>query len=327
MLVLVVVAFAAIAVQRNWEAVRADLGRLGPLDYVAAGAAATVAVVLLAGAWRTVLRGLGSDLSTRDAHTTYFAAQLGKYVPGSVWPALIQARLGRRNGVPARRMVASYVVWMVLLCSVGACAGLLLLASPEVDLPGPVVLGAALAGFATIGVAVHERGALRWVAVVAARAGRDVGDLRMAARQGWEATGWCALVWAAFGFHVWLLARPLGAGAADLPLFVGGFALAFVAGIAAVPLPAGAGVREAVFVVALAPALGRPTAITVALLSRLVVVVVEVALAAASGVPAAIRHVRSGRGDGPTPLSRSPRRGGPARPASAPDGPPTATGG
>jgi glycosyltransferase 2 family protein len=285
--------FAALALARNWSAVRADLDLLGPADYAGAALAAAAALGALFAAWRAVLTGLGEDLPGRDARTIYFAAQVGKYVPGSVWPAVIQARLGRRNGVAPGRMVASYLLWMALLAAVGASAALLVLTRPGVEVPVPVVVGASVLGVVVVGLLIHERGALAAVRWAAARAGRDLGTLRMTARQGWVSVGWCAVAWAAFGVHAWLLARPLGASTTDLLATVGAFALAFVAGLLVVPLPAGAGLREAVLVLTLGGMIGRPAALTVALLSRLVVVVVELLAALATGVPAAVRSART----------------------------------
>ncbi|MHB8451104.1 MAG: hypothetical protein ACYDAQ_11740, partial [Mycobacteriales bacterium] len=36
--------------------------------------------------WRAVLADLGSPLSVRPAVRVYFLGQLGKYLPGSLWP-------------------------------------------------------------------------------------------------------------------------------------------------------------------------------------------------------------------------------------------------
>jgi hypothetical protein len=78
-------------------------------------------------------------------------------------------------------------------------------------------------------------------------------------------------------------------GASDdllLPLCVGAFALASVAGLLVVPLPAGAGVREAVLVVALSPVLPAGQSLLLALVSRAILTAgdLTVAAVAARGV-------------------------------------------
>ena len=70
-------------------------------------------------------------------------------------------------------------------------------------------------------------------------------------------------------------------------------ALAFVAGLLVVPLPAGAGVREGVLVATLAGSIGAPAALTVSLVSRLVLLGVDLVMAGLFGVGGAARAVRS----------------------------------
>ena len=106
------------------------------------------------------------------------------------------------------------------------------------------------------------------------------------------AVAWLIACWGFFGIHVWLLARPLGADAADLVPTTGAFALAFVAGLLVVPLAAGAGVREGVLVATLAGSIGAPAALTVSLVSRLVLLGVDLFLAALFGVGGVARTVR-----------------------------------
>jgi glycosyltransferase 2 family protein len=60
-----------------------------------------------------------------------------------------------------------------------------------------------------------------------------------------------------------------------------------------VPLPAGAGVREGVLVATLAGSIGAPAALTVSLVSRLVLLGVDLVMAALFGVGRAARAARS----------------------------------
>jgi glycosyltransferase 2 family protein len=68
--------------------------------------------------------------------------------------------------------------------------------------------------------------------------------------------------------------------AADVPLVVAAYAAAYAAGFLALLTPAGLGVREGVLVVALAPVLPAGPALVVALVSRLWMMLVELAGAA-----------------------------------------------
>ena len=302
-LLLVVAVFAVVAVKRNWDAVRADLDLLSIGDYLLASGAAAVGLVLLWASWSAVLHGLGASLPRHDSLTIYFAAQLGKYVPGSVWPAVIQARLGRRNGVASTTMVISYALWMGVLCAVGAISSILILTNGDVEVPWPVVVLCVVAAIVLLPLLLHDRGLPSLISWALRRSGRSSGAITMSWSGARRSTVLSAAVWLCFGLHAWFLARPLGAGPEDLPLVIGAFALAFVAGVVAVPLPAGAGLRETILVLTLGAAIGRPGALTVALLSRLIMVVVEVLLALVTGVPGAVRWAREhpdGADDGGT---------------------------
>jgi glycosyltransferase 2 family protein len=292
-LLLVVAVFVAITLKRNWDAIREDLGLLQPADYLAAALAAGAGLFLLWASWLAILNGLGTRMAHRDSQTIFFAAQLGKFVPGSVWPAVLQTRLGRRNGVPRAVILTCYALWSASLFSVGGAFSVFLLTDSRVQIPLLVLLGCVVAALLLVPIALHDRGLPHLVSWFFARSGREVPELRVESSSARLSVAFSAATWLLFGLHAWFLARPLGASLSDLPLVVGAFALAFVVGVLAVPLPAGAGLREAVLVLTLGAVIGRPSAITVALMSRLIMILVELLLASLTGVPGAIRWARA----------------------------------
>lgn len=86
---LLLVALAAWAVLSRREQVSDAIGQLSPAWLVVA-VLATIANVTLAGmVWRTVLADLGSRLKLPVAARIFFVGQLGKYLPGSVWPVVM----------------------------------------------------------------------------------------------------------------------------------------------------------------------------------------------------------------------------------------------
>jgi uncharacterized membrane protein YbhN (UPF0104 family) len=90
-----------------------------------------------------------------------------------------------------------------------------------------------------------------------------------------------ALYWAVTGLAFAALVAslyPLAPG--DVPVVVAAFAAAYAAGFLALLTPAGLGVREGVLVVALASVLPAGPALVVALLSRVWMMLVELAGAA-----------------------------------------------
>ncbi len=96
------------------------------------------------------------------------------------------------------------------------------------------------------------------------------------------------------GVQLYLLLPP---EASDTPsaflLCAGLYALAWCAGFLAFVAPAGAGVREAVLVVGLAPFVPAGGALVVALLSRVVATLADAILAAAAVLTARVRRSRA----------------------------------
>ncbi len=285
--------FLVVALVRNGQAVREDLRSLSWADLLASGLAGALGVLSSGLSWRVVLRGLGAPVAVHPAMTMFAAGQLGKYVPGSVWTAAIQAELGARRGIARATMLVSYLVALLIAAATGGVVGLLALLGGGQG--GGTTLVLVLVA-AAIGVALARPGWLnRGLGWAFARVGRVAPDVALSGRTLAAAMAWMLACWTFLGAHAWLLARPLGATTSDLVPTIGAFALAFVAGLLVVPLPAGAGVREGVLVATLAGSIGAPAALTVSLVSRLVLLVVDVVLAVGLGVPGAARSVRARR--------------------------------
>ena len=82
--------------------------------------------------------------------------------------------------------------------------------------------------------------------------------------------------WLIAGLHLWALAVLFGASPlAALPACVGGFAVAMLVGSLVLIVPDGVGAREVVLLLPLATILPWSTAVVVAVLSRIVVLVSE----------------------------------------------------
>jgi glycosyltransferase 2 family protein len=105
--------------------------------------------------------------------------------------------------------------------------------------------------------------------------------------------GWAVVSWLCYGVHVVVLARRLGAdGGALLWLqCTGAFAAAFASGPLLLVVPAGAGVREAALVLLLGSTVTVPVAAVIAVCSRLLFILGDLAWSAAA-VVAARRPVR-----------------------------------
>lgn len=264
---LLAVGLAVVAVGGRWEEVRAALARLGAGPLAVSLLLCLAGLVAYAQCWRALLAELGSPLPVRPAGRIFFLGQLGKYLPGSVWPVLAQMELGRDHGVPRRRSAAVFVLFLAVLLAV---AGILAAALLPWTAGGVVhrfrwllVAGLALA------LVLHPRALSALVGVGSRLLGRPGLDRPLRGRGLAVAGGWALVSWLLLGAHVEVLAVGLGADPARaLPLCLGGFALAWAAGLLVVVVPAGAGVREVVLVAVLAPVLSTPPAVALAVASR-----------------------------------------------------------
>jgi glycosyltransferase 2 family protein len=288
--VAVVVALCGYAVVRRWPDVRAGLASLGFLSV--AGAMVSVLLALLATmqVWRVLIGALGSPLPVRASARVMFIGQLGKYLPGSVWPVLAQMELGTAHRVPRHRSASSSVLTMLLTLLAGLLVALVTLPFVSgstsywwVFLVAPVLL-----------VCLYPKLLNGVLNRMLRAAGRPPLEHPLAGRAIAAALAWALVTWACYGLQIWLLVIRLGApyGTGAL-LATGGFAFAWCVGFLVVFAPAGAGVRDVVLVAILSPTLGVGNATAVALVSRAVLTVADLVTAAAaagfgrrSGVPA-----------------------------------------
>jgi uncharacterized membrane protein YbhN (UPF0104 family) len=265
------------AVAREWTQVRAALASLG--IPAVAGALVSVLVALLATmqVWRLLLASLGSPLPVRTAARIMFIGQLGKYLPGSIWPVLAQMELGSAYRVPRSRSASASVLTMLLSLLTGLLTALVAL---------PFVAGStpylwALLGTPFLLVLMHPRVLNSVLNRLLRLARRPALQVALTGRAMAGALAWAFASWICYGLQIWLLAVRLGApdGKAAL-LAAGGFALAWSVGFLVVLAPAGAGVRDLMLIATLGPILSVADATAIALVSRVLLTVADLLTAA-----------------------------------------------
>jgi uncharacterized membrane protein YbhN (UPF0104 family) len=262
---------------------RADMA--AALHHLAWYSVAGAAVAVIAGlgcmmlAWRALLADLGSPLPLRPAARILFVAQLGKYVPGAVWAMAAQVQLARAYEVPRRRSASATVVAMLVTLATG-----LLVAAVALPLSSGAAArhywwALALAPPALIALYPPVMG---WGLDRALRmARRPPLERRISGSGVLRAAAWSLAGWAFFSVHSWLLvAGVTGKGVSVLPIAAGAYALAWSVGFVLIPFPGGVGPRELAFIAALAPVMPRGSAIVVAVVSRLVLTIGDLAWAA-----------------------------------------------
>jgi uncharacterized membrane protein YbhN (UPF0104 family) len=265
-------AFAAVAMARSWPEVRPALAHLS----VASIGLATLTV--LAGlftsflGWRAVLAGYGGRLPLAGGLRVFFLGQLGKYLPGSVWPAVAQMELGREYRVPRRVSAAAVAIFMLLILGTA-----LLVVAASLPLLGPAALRRYWWTLPALPVAVavlYPPVLNRLVALTLRLLRREPMPSPLPVAGIARAGGWSLFTWGLWGVHIWILAVGVGAGGPSLPWrATGAFAAAWALGFVLVLVPAGAVVREAALIVLLRPGMTAGQATVVALASRLLLTV------------------------------------------------------
>lgn len=309
---LLVLVFVATFVAGQWSEIVDAVRRLDAASIGGALAFVLAGLVAASLSWRAVLSGMGSRLPVSAAARVYFLGQLGKYVPGSIWPVLAQAELSKEYGVPRARAASAALTQLVVGLVVGiAVAGVTLsIASADAVRSYWWLSFVAVAGVVMLVPQVFNR--LMSLAYRVLR--RPAGDA-ITGRTLVRSAGWALVMWAAFGAHLWCLAAGSGVSSPSLGLLTtGAYALAWVVGFVIVFLPAGAGAREAALVLALAPVMDRSAALALALVSRALMIAGDF-LCAGLAVLAEKRHVAA-----------QARRAGAAPDATDEDAPPRSRG-
>jgi hypothetical protein len=233
--------------------------------------------------WACLLAGLGAEVPARESARVFLVSQLGKYLPGSVWPVLAQMEFGRRRRIPRGTMLAANMLMLTVVTATGLLAAAVLLpwssAASLRDYWWTLILIPPLLGL------LHPRAIPAVIDRLLRLLRRPPLNVSVLPAPMARAIAWGFATWLLLGTHLLIMARALGGhGASVVAASIGGMALAFAAGLIFIPAPAGAGVREAVIVATLADLIGSSGALAVALASRVLLVLADVLLAAGAGL-------------------------------------------
>jgi uncharacterized membrane protein YbhN (UPF0104 family) len=289
-----VVLFAAIAFF-VWRSLSAGLSTSGflhlrfSLPYLLASWLALAGYyALYTGGMHLVLRLLGAPSTIARVFKLNFATNLGKYLPGGIWPVLGRLSLGPRLGLSRRHVAPG----MVLEAGLSIAGGLLVFfaslgfggALPGSTQPWHWAALAALVVFALLPPVFRRVLAFGFRL---AKVDAPVPHLSLAATLGMVA--YYAVSWMVAGaaFQLYTLALVDGAPI-DVLRYAGVWAVAAIGGLVVLFAPGGLGVREAVLTLLLTPLVGAASAAVVAFSARVWSTILELALSAlALAVPVA----------------------------------------
>ncbi len=268
------IAFVTRRIIRDRSEIADALSSADPSWLVVGGVAGLIAMALIGLNWLLILRRSGAAAPWRHAMAWFFVGQLGKYVPGGIWPIVGQAELAHRGATPRSAAYFSTAMSMVATflgaATVAAAAGLI---SPSDGRLLPAAIAVVLVvSFVALALPV-ARSAVHDAARRTTKRELRLPDPR-----------WFTLlvlrhvpVWLAFsGMNVFAtvaLGVDLDASLVVELIFV--TCVSWMAGFVVVGVPGGIGVRETIFISMTTASLGAGVAVSVAVLSRVVSIAVD----------------------------------------------------
>lgn len=274
-------AFVIRTIVRERDEIGSTLSDASPTWLVLAGLAVLTAMALIGWNWLAILGRREPGLPLGSGLMWYFVGQLGKYVPGGIWPIVGRAELATRDG--ATRSTAYQATALSMFATYGAAvvvAVLAGLASPHDRrlIASTLALGTAL----VLGMLVVPAARDRILSTVRRVTKRDVSlpdGTRVAIDLARHIPVWL-LITLGNVFIVIALDGNLDAGiVVDLTFAT---ALSWVIGFVVVGVPGGLGVREAAFIALMSDQLGPALATSVALSSRVISIAADLSGASLS---------------------------------------------
>lgn len=228
------------------------------------------AMTLIGYLWTRMLVTRGHHAPPRSAMAWYFAGQLGKYVPGGIWPIVGRAELATRGGVPRADAYAATGLSMVttyLAAALAICIGSLL--SWSYPFAGMAGLAAMSLGFLAFSSSALRGKVLAILNRISPRASALTKPRRLLLLTVTHLPAWILM-----SLSTSVTASAFGAdiGITHM-LFI--TSASWLAGFVVVGVPGGIGVRESVFTALAGTALTPGVAVSLALASRVVFIAVD----------------------------------------------------
>jgi glycosyltransferase 2 family protein len=314
-LLAIALGFCAYGLATQRHDVTAALRSLSVGSVIGSIAAAIAGMACMMLSWRTLLRDLGSPLSLRSAIRVLFIAQLGKYVPGAVWATAAQVELGRGHQIPRQNSAVAATVSMLVSLATGLLVAAVALPLSSGHAVRTYWWAFALAPLALIALYPPLTAFFLNLALRVLR--RPPLERHISGAGLSRAVGWSLAGWALYSVHMWLLVADVtGKAASVLLISAGAYALAWSVGFILIPFPGGVGPREAALTVVLAPVMPAGSAFAVAVVSRLVMTIADLAWAGVAFLLS--RSALRDRGR-PAPSGQIPDPAEPAQDSQIPD--------
>ena len=243
--------------------------------------------------WWLTLRNFEHDVDFFSTLSIYSAGNLGKYVPGKAMVLVLRSGAMQQRGVQISTSIVSIFIETLSSLSVGGALGALSIASLD---PPPWLMAAAM-GAAVVALVPTIPPVFRRLLVVLTKYRHLRLPKKLATAMSWRLVGggWLLfiLAWLLMGSSLWIICEAIRDSIAidvidgenfsisSIKLWwicVAASCLGFVVGFLSM-LPGGAGVREVVVTMLLAPAIGYAPALVAAVLYRVSNLIAELSMA------------------------------------------------
>ena len=273
------VAFVVRTLVSKWDEVSDAFSQVDAINLLLSLLFGLAAMTSIGWIWVTMIVARSHNVRHRNAMSWYFTGQLGKYVPGGIWPIVGRAELAVRNGIPRLDAYASTGLSLVTTYAAAVVTiGIGAAATTGHRLIAILIAIALMAAYASF-----SQPSLRAVLIrVASRISSSASSLTDPKRLA-RLTVLHIPAWILMSLSTSVTATAFGAniGIADM-LFI--TTTSWLAGFVVVGVPGGIGVREAVFTSLAGGIIGTPMAISLALMSRVVFIAVDLSGALISNV-------------------------------------------
>ena len=273
------VAFVARTMISKWDEVSDAFSQVDAINLVLSLLLGLAAMTSIGWIWVTMIVARSHNVRHRNAMAWYFTGQLGKYVPGGIWPIVGRAELAVRNGIPRLDAYASTGLSLVTTYA----AAVVTIGIGAAATTGHRLIAVLIAVSLVLAFAAFSQPSLRAAIIrVATRVSPSASSLTDPKRLA-RLTVVHIPAWILMSLSTSVTATAFGAkiSIADM-LFI--TTTSWLAGFVVVGVPGGIGVREAVFTSLAGGIIGTPMAVSLALMSRVVFIAVDLTGALVSSV-------------------------------------------
>jgi uncharacterized membrane protein YbhN (UPF0104 family) len=244
------------------------------------------ALLIMSYVWVILISGFGYNVKLKDAFKISYIANLGRYIPGRIWPVFGMAYLAKQIKIEEQTSITSWIVAQFFSLPSAFLLGVVcVLLSPELldqagqFLSGSFYLISLLIIILSLLMIFFPAKALGFLNILLRKFKKPEVSFELSVKTALSIYIGYIIGWFVYGLSFWLLIISVTSNF-DISLItaVGSFVLAYQIGYLAIITPGGIGVRELVLTVILNPYLGVLSA-SIAVAARIWNLIVEITAA------------------------------------------------